>query len=68
MLVGFAGMSHLGIVSSFAAASKGLDVMCFDSDPETTRRLESGEIPIYEPGLQELYDQSCDAIRFTDKA
>ena len=43
MKIGFAGMSHLGIVSSAAAAAKGFDVLTF-GEP----------IAISEPGLPEL--------------
>ena len=54
MSIGFAGLSHLGIVSSVAAASKGHEVVAYDPDEERCRGLEAGRLPIVEPGLPEL--------------
>ena len=36
-LVGFVGMTHLGLVSGVAAAEKGFQVICFDQDEEIFR-------------------------------
>ena len=48
-MIGFAGLSHLGIVSSLAAAAKGLRVVAFDSDIQLITRLVAGDFPIVEP-------------------
>ena len=66
--IGFAGMSHLGIVSSIAAADKEYDVVGFDSDGSLCSRLERGEFPIQEPGLPELLAQVFHRISFTASA
>jgi UDPglucose 6-dehydrogenase len=38
-VVGFAGMTHLGLVSASAVAGHGFEVVCFDADPALVRRL-----------------------------
>ena len=53
-VIGFAGLSHLGLVSSFAAAARGVAVVAFDADPRRCEALARGELPIHEPGLPEL--------------
>lgn len=52
--VAFAGMTHLGIVSATAVASKGFRTLCYDPDRELIERLSAGELPVLEPGLEEL--------------
>ncbi len=53
-MIGFAGLSHLGIITSTAIASKGFDVIAFDGRTELTQALSAGQPPILEPGLPEL--------------
>ena len=52
-MIGFAGLSHLGIVSSTAAAAKGFDVLAYDPREDLCRRLTDGDLPIWEPDLPE---------------
>jgi UDPglucose 6-dehydrogenase len=54
-LIGFAGLSHLGIIYSLATAAKGFDVVAFHPSDELVRNLSNGKFPIEEPGLQELF-------------
>jgi UDPglucose 6-dehydrogenase len=67
-VIGFAGLSHLGIVSSVAAAAKGFDVVAYDPDVETSAALTGGHPPIAEPGLQELIAEVRPRIRYTADA
>lgn len=67
-MIGFAGLTHLGIVSSIATASKGVDVMAFDPDESRCRALREGRLPILEPGLPELLQANAGRIRFTSQA
>jgi UDPglucose 6-dehydrogenase len=53
-VVGFAGMTHLGLVSAAAAAGRGLEVVCFDGDGALIDRLRRQDWPVLEPGLDEL--------------
>ena len=65
MTIGFAGLSHLGIVSSVAAASKGFDVIGFDPDRVRSEDSSQGWLPVIEPGLAELLEQQRARLRFT---
>jgi UDPglucose 6-dehydrogenase len=64
MLVGFAGMTHLGIVSAAAAAGRGFDVIGYDADAALIDALTAGRLPIVEPGLGELLAKSSSHIEF----
>jgi UDPglucose 6-dehydrogenase len=52
--IGFAGMTHLGLVSATVVASRGFPTICFDLDSSLIDRLKMGELPISEPDLAEL--------------
>ena len=52
--VGFAGMTHLGLVSATAIAAKGFPTICYDPDRTLIAALERGALPVVEPGLPEL--------------
>ena len=53
-IVGFAGMTHLGIVSSAVIASRGFRTICVDDDANLIARLNRGELPVAEPELDDL--------------
>jgi UDPglucose 6-dehydrogenase len=62
-LIGFAGMTHLGINSAAAAAAKGFPTLWFDPDAALVARIEKGELPVVEPGLDDLLAQNRERIR-----
>lgn len=64
-MIGFAGLSHLGINYSLATAAKGFDVIAFDPTPELAANLGKGRFPIEEPGLRELFEANRKRIRYT---
>lgn len=53
-VVGFAGMTHLGLISASAVASKGFTTICYDRDPALVERLSAGKLPVNEPDLDDL--------------
>jgi UDPglucose 6-dehydrogenase len=64
-MIGFAGLSHLGLVSSIATASKGFEVMAYDPDVALCRVLAQGRLPVFEPDLPALLDSSKRNIHFS---
>ena len=53
-VIGYAGMTHLGLLSAGATAAQGFRTICFDADAALIGRLQKGELPVNEPGLPEL--------------
>ena len=64
-VVGFAGMTHLGIVSASAIASIGFETVCFDPDAQLIAQLRAGSLPVLEPGLDELIAKNGERQHFT---
>ena len=54
MRVAMIGTGYVGLVSGACFADFGHVVTCVDKDPSKIERLERGEIPIFEPGLDDL--------------
>lgn len=63
MKVTVVGTGYVGLVSGACLAEVGNDVLCVDVNPEKIRILESGGIPIYEPGLKEMVQRNVAAGR-----
>ena len=64
-VIGFAGMTHLGLVSGVAAAEKGFHVVCFDPDAARIAALGRRELPVSEPRLDQLVAKNAERLRFT---
>jgi UDPglucose 6-dehydrogenase len=62
------GSGYVGLVSGACFAEIGHTVVCVDNDQRKVDMLQRGEIPIYEPGLEELVHRNVAAkrLRFTN--
>ena len=67
MHIAVIGSGYVGLVTGACFAEFGVDVTCVDVDAEKIARLSAGEIPIYEPGLEQLISRNMQAgrLRFT---
>lgn len=65
MRIGMIGTGYVGLVSGTCFAEFGHDVVCVDLDEAKVERLKNGEIPIYEPGLEELLKRQIDSGRIS---
>jgi len=63
--IGFVGMTHLGLVSAIAAATKGRNVVCFDQSESLIGDLVAGRFPVNEPGLENAAAEHSAQIFFT---
>ena len=61
------GSGYVGLVSGACFAHFGHDVTCVDKDAAKIARLDRGEMPIYEPGLDKLVSDNVEAgrLKFT---
>src|SRR5262245_48922983 len=67
MKIAVIGTGYVGLVSGTCFADSGNDVTCVDIDRAKIDRLNAGEIPIYEPGLEEMVreNQLAERLHFT---
>jgi UDPglucose 6-dehydrogenase len=70
MKLTIAGTGYVGLVTGTGFANLGNDVICFDIDNGKIDALKNGTIPIYEPGLEEIYKRSVETgrLKFTTDA
>ncbi len=65
MKIAMIGTGYVGLVSGVCFSDFGHDVVCVDKDPKKVEMLERGEVPIYEPGLDDLMAKNVAAGRLS---
>jgi len=63
MDISIIGSGYVGLVTGACFADVGHHVICVDNDAEKVKQLKAGEIPIYEPGLDEIVHRNVSARR-----
>ena len=58
MKITVVGTGYVGLVSGTCFAETGNDVVCVDIDQDKVTRMQNGEVPIYEPGLEVLFERN----------
>ncbi len=68
MKLAVVGTGYVGLVTGACFAEMGNHVVCVDVDTEKLARLHRGEIPIYEPGLEQIVERNFKrgSLEFTD--
>ena len=61
------GSGYVGLVTGACFADVGHNIICVDNDAQKIKQLQAGEVPIYEPGLEEIIHRNVSArrLRFT---
>ena len=65
MKIAMIGTGYVGLVSGVCFSDFGHDVVCVDKNPDKIAALRNGDVPIFEPGLEQLMAQNVAAGRLT---
>lgn len=65
MKVAVVGTGYVGLVSGTCFAEAGNDVLCVDNNQDKLAKLRAGKVPIYEPGLETLFERNTKEGRLT---
>ncbi|HUZ32956.1 MAG TPA: NAD-binding protein, partial [Xanthobacteraceae bacterium] len=59
MRIAVIGSGYVGLVSGACFSEFGVEVTCVDNDAAKIARLQRGEIPIFEPGLDQIVQSNA---------
>jgi len=65
MKISVIGTGYVGLVTGTCLSDMGNNVICVDNNESKLERLRNGEVPIYEPGLEVLFDRNTKEKRLT---
>jgi UDPglucose 6-dehydrogenase len=65
MKISVVGTGYVGLVSGTCFSETGIDVVCVDVDQRKIDLLNNGQIPIYEPGLEDIFKRNVEKGRLT---
>jgi len=65
MKIAVVGSGYVGLVSGTCFSETGIDVVCVDVDERKINMLNSGQIPIYEPGLEDIFKRNVEKGRLS---
>src|SRR4051794_10790993 len=63
--IGVIGTGYVGLVTAAGFAELGSEVWCIDIDEDKIAMLQRGEVPIYEPGLEDVLAKHKDRLHFS---
>jgi len=63
MNIGVVGTGYVGLVTGTCLAETGNDVICVDIDEKKVDMMKNGKVPIYEPGLEMMFERNIKAGR-----
>ena len=58
MKIAVVGTGYVGLVTGTCFSETGNTVTCIDIDQEKVKKLQSGKVTIYEPGLEQLFERN----------
>ncbi|MFK7946520.1 MAG: UDP-glucose/GDP-mannose dehydrogenase family protein [Saprospiraceae bacterium] len=65
MNIAVVGTGYVGLVTGTCFAETGNHVICIDIDEEKVKQMQNGQVPIYEPGLELLFERNTKEGRLT---
>ncbi len=64
-VIGYAGLTHLGLCSAIGAAARGFSAVGFSEDAGLVERIAAGQLPVVEPGLDAAFAQHRERLSFS---
>jgi len=63
MKISVIGTGYVGLVTGTCLAETGNEVLCIDIDEKKVKKMQNGEVPIYEPHLDVIFERNINANR-----